>query len=235
MENHNYFVVITAQILLDTNLSDKQKLLIGLITNLSNLKGYCFASNKYLSECLKCSENTIRQNISFLEENNYIGRVIKLDDKGSVEFRSLTILNPPSENRPTPPQNQTDPPSENRPTPGSKNRHIITDSINNKIINITFSDFWDLYDKKVEFEKSQKIWLKLSDTDRKLIMDYIPKYKIHTPDKKYRKNPTTFLNNKSWNDELIPLGGFSSVRDVYVPSDHTKYEQTRQPIYNPQD
>jgi hypothetical protein len=76
----------------------------------------------------------------------------------------------------------------------------------NKTINIGFDSFWDLYEKKVgERDKIIKKWEGLSDEDRKLIMDYIPKYKISQPDKKYRKDPQTFLNNKSWNDELIGL------------------------------
>lgn len=70
-----------------------------------------------------------------------------------------------------------------------------------------FKEFWNDYDKKVgEKEKLSKKWDKVSIRDRKAIKEYIPKYKAHQPDKKYRKNPETFLNNKSWNDELIPSG-----------------------------
>lgn len=69
---------------------------------------------------------------------------------------------------------------------------------------VSFTKFWDLYDKKVgDKEKLFKKWKKLSEEDQKLAMEYIPKYKLAQPDKKYRKNPETFLNNKSWNDELI--------------------------------
>jgi len=32
-----------------------------------------------------------------------------------------------------------------------------------------------------------------------------------TPDKQYRKNPETYLNNKSWNDEII---GNNKKRDM---------------------
>jgi hypothetical protein len=75
-----------------------------------------------------------------------------------------------------------------------------------KEINISFDSFWDLYDKKTgEKGKLLDKWERLSDSDRSLIMEYIPKYKIAQPDKKFRKDPQTFLNNKSWNDELIGL------------------------------
>ena len=69
---------------------------------------------------------------------------------------------------------------------------------------ISFENFWDLYDKKVgEKTKIQKKWEKLHDSERLAIIEYLPKYKTSQPNKKYRKNPETFLNNKSWNDEII--------------------------------
>lgn len=75
---------------------------------------------------------------------------------------------------------------------------------NDKNINIEFDLFWQSYDKKRGDKfKLEKIWNNLTDTDRQNIMTYIPKYKIATPDKKYRKDPQTFFNNKSWNDELV--------------------------------
>jgi hypothetical protein len=68
----------------------------------------------------------------------------------------------------------------------------------------SFEIFWNLYDKKTgSKEKLQKKWEKLPEKERLAIFDYLPKYKEAQPDKKYRKNPETFLNNKSWNDELI--------------------------------
>jgi septum formation topological specificity factor MinE len=67
-----------------------------------------------------------------------------------------------------------------------------------------FDLFWDLYDKKAgKKDKIEKKWNTLSDSVRKEILEYIPKYIKAQPDKKYRKNPDTFLNNESWNDELI--------------------------------
>ena len=68
---------------------------------------------------------------------------------------------------------------------------------------LEFDLFWNLYDKKTGKEKCEPKWNRLSLNDQNLILGYIPKYKISQPDKKFRKNPETFLNNKSWNDELI--------------------------------
>lgn len=67
-----------------------------------------------------------------------------------------------------------------------------------------FEEFWNDYEKKVgKKDKLISKWRKLSDADKINIKAYIPLYKKAQPDKKYRKNPETFLNNKSWNDEII--------------------------------
>lgn len=70
-----------------------------------------------------------------------------------------------------------------------------------------FEKFWNLYDKKVgEKSKLFKKWQNLTSDEKNKIFEYIPKYKNSITDKKFRKNPETFLNNKSWNDEIINIG-----------------------------
>lgn len=73
-----------------------------------------------------------------------------------------------------------------------------------KEINLSFDLFWDMYGKK-RGDKDKLIakWHNLSDKERSDIIAYIPKYILSQPDNKFRKDPQTFLNNKSWNDELI--------------------------------
>ena len=73
-----------------------------------------------------------------------------------------------------------------------------------KEINIEFDVFWNLYDKKVgDKSKLTLNWNSLTDEERSLAINHIPKYKEVTQDKKYRKDPSTYLNNKSFNDEII--------------------------------
>lgn len=67
----------------------------------------------------------------------------------------------------------------------------------------TFNDFWELYDKKKGKPTTEKKWGKLNQKDKEIIMVYIPNYIESQKNKKYRKDPTTFLNNESWNDEII--------------------------------
>lgn len=71
---------------------------------------------------------------------------------------------------------------------------------------IEFELFWNLYDKKVgKKDAIEKKWNKLSKSIQQEILDYVPKYILSQPDKKYRKNPESFLNGKAWENELIGL------------------------------
>lgn len=68
----------------------------------------------------------------------------------------------------------------------------------------TFERAWNLYDKKVGCkEKLEKKWNSMSQIDRKAAIEYIPLYVLSKPDKQYRKNFQTFLNQRGWEDELI--------------------------------
>jgi len=67
----------------------------------------------------------------------------------------------------------------------------------------SFDDFWDLYDKKRQRDKCEKKWQSLSQSEKVKIIIHIPEYLEFTPDKQFRKDPLTFLNNRSWEDEII--------------------------------
>jgi hypothetical protein len=78
----------------------------------------------------------------------------------------------------------------------------VNDNVNVNVINILFSEFWNLYDKKTGKDKCEKKWKALKDDERIKIIDVLPKYIDSTPDKQYRKNPITWLNQKCWEDEI---------------------------------
>jgi hypothetical protein len=90
---------------------------------------------------------------------------------------------------------------ENGNTIPDKKTHIEENNLKEKT---EFNKFWNLYDKKVGDKDSIfKKWLKLKLSDIEKIFNTLPAYKGATPDKKFRKNPATYLNQKSWNDEII--------------------------------
>ena len=70
--NNLQYVEVPMIVLLDNDISSTSKLLMGLITTLTMKEGFCYASNKYLSNLLKVSRRTITSCISSLKRKNYI-------------------------------------------------------------------------------------------------------------------------------------------------------------------
>lgn len=66
-----------------------------------------------------------------------------------------------------------------------------------------FNKFWDLYDKKITKPKVLAKWLKLNSDKIDAIMKHVPLYVKSTPNKRYRLHPSTYLNQESWNNEII--------------------------------
>lgn len=66
------YVQVPMVVLADVNISSTAKLLMGLITTLSMKDGYCYASNRYLSNLLKVSKRTISSSITALRRKKYV-------------------------------------------------------------------------------------------------------------------------------------------------------------------
>ena len=66
-----------------------------------------------------------------------------------------------------------------------------------------FEDFWAAYGKKVDKPRCVKLWAKMTPNDKKACLEAVPLYVESTPDVTYRKNPSTYLNNRSWENEII--------------------------------
>lgn len=66
-----------------------------------------------------------------------------------------------------------------------------------------FETFWNTYNKMRNRGECELIWQRLSYTSKANIMQHVTKYVASTPNKKYRKDPITYLRNRSWEDEII--------------------------------
>ena len=66
-----------------------------------------------------------------------------------------------------------------------------------------FRDFLDRYDKKVNRDDCIKKWKKLSISDMQEALKMVDIYVRSTPDKQYRKNPSTWIYQKGWRNEVI--------------------------------
>lgn len=95
----------------------------------------------------------------------------------------------------------------------------------------TFERAWNLYDKKVGNKDTLKRkWNSMSKKNRKAAIEYIPLYVISKPDKQFRKNFQTFLNQRGWEDEIIgatppPASVNEQPSDISQLIEKTKAEQ----------
>lgn len=92
----------------------------------------------------------------------------------------------------------------------NRNKDITIDENGNEIYTaelletFPFEDFWNLYDKKTsDKKKCNAKFDKLNERDKQQIFETLPEYKKATPDKQFRKNPETYLNNRAWEHEII--------------------------------
>jgi hypothetical protein len=76
----SYYAIIPASVRYNKNLKAIEKLLYGEITALANIKGYCYATNKYFADLYGIHKNTAGNNINNLIKNNFIKSVIIFKD-----------------------------------------------------------------------------------------------------------------------------------------------------------
>jgi len=69
-------------------------------------------------------------------------------------------------------------------------------------------------------------WSNLTTLEKEKAKEHIPKYVLSTPDKKYRKNFETYLNNKSFNDEILTdEKSGTSIKPISERSDDEYYDE----------
>ena len=72
---------IPVEILLNKDLSDKEKIILSMILYLSEETKSCFASNKYIASIVNVTANRVSKIISSLKEKQYIKVKLKYKDK----------------------------------------------------------------------------------------------------------------------------------------------------------
>ena len=214
-------MIIITRAVYELDLTPNEKFVLSNIGNVITSGGIYQFDNEWITTFTKVSKRQVSTIIRTLVTKGFISieliyregtkevlkRVLKLTSRG------MEVCNPTSRST----------------LPGGievdfvDNRKSLLNSKDNKKsnINIAFADFWNLYDKKRgDTDKIEKKWNALSDKDRQLAMNYIPGYVKSEPNKRFRKDPTTFLNNKSWNDEILEVVKPKSVTngvDVLTP------------------
>jgi len=217
-EKPNYYAVLPAKVRYDTNLSSLCKLMYAEISALSNLKGKCWATNKYFATLYEVTPRTISRMISQLKEH---GHIIVEDTKLSPTktIRYLVLANAEdfgggNDKIPSYPDDQAldnnvlPPHDKNVYTPldnnvVQNNTRVNTTSNNNKRTNDEFQTFWKaLKGRKKNKNDALKVYLKI---DTELSAEELSsKYNslLKTREEKFVPYPHRWLKNESWTEEV---------------------------------
>jgi hypothetical protein len=167
-------------------------------------RGQLWTSIGNLAKEIGLSEKQIRNSLKKLERTNEIS--IKGASKGTM----ITVCKYDSyqdtkedkgEQTGNPKANEGQAKGEQGATNNNDN-NTNNDNNRNKQDNYDFTLFWDAYNKKNDRAACELKWSKLKDSNKELIMQHVPKYVKQTPEKKYRKNPLTYLNKQTWLDSI---------------------------------
>lgn len=90
-----------------------------------------------------------------------------------------------------------------------------------------FEHVWSLYEKKGNRKTSQRRWANLKKHCREAALKHIPLYVQATPDKQYRKNFETYLNQEAWNDEIVPRGSEDRKHPAVNYGENKEFDEER--------
>lgn len=81
---------IPVEILLNNDLSDKEKIVLSMVLYLSDDTGSCFASNKYIASIVNVTSDRVSKIVSSLKEKEYIKVDLKYKkDSKEIEERQI--------------------------------------------------------------------------------------------------------------------------------------------------
>ncbi len=93
----SYFAIITGPLLDNRALAANAKLLYASITSLTDSRGYCWASNKYLADRFGWGERTVTRLVAQLQEHGFIRTAMALNKETGQMERRIYIGNEAAE------------------------------------------------------------------------------------------------------------------------------------------
>lgn len=184
-----------------------QLLLFAIAQSENDEKGYAWCSHQYLADKCRCSRRAVVQNIKYLETALYINVERQTNDglKTTNHYSvNYSRCEPDAHHDVNDIHNRCEPASQWGSERGSHKQITLSNRlINSKSDQTAFDLWWQQYPKKVSKKEALKSWNKIKPDADLLIADTINKA---TNDdgwlRGYIPNPTTYLNQERWNDEL---------------------------------
>lgn len=209
-----YFSVIPWPVLSSQELSDKTKLVYGLIAGLTGDTGYCFATNGALAAIMRCGERTISRAISELTEaGELIVREVNTGDRVGNRERRIYTRETASRSLDR---------SGEAASFGEASLDKSGEAFFNRIDNISpnnppispqgesaslFARFWALYPRKQGKAAARKAWDKLKPDMElcrlmsKALHTQMASEEWQRDEGRYIPYPATWLNGRRWEDE----------------------------------
>lgn len=195
----NGYAVCLNKWVLDESIKNELRLLL-IISSLCAKDGYCYASNEYLANIFNETERSISVKIKKLESKGYL----------HIEYERIGTVIKSREIRLTKKSTAIDKNINRTDDKNIKENNI--NSINNKNINKKeiykekFEMFYKEYPKHVKRAEVEK-WFFKNEPDDELfntMMIQLSKFKKSDEwkNKKYIPYPTSWLNQKRWEDEI---------------------------------
>ena len=101
-EKPTYFSIIPAEVRYDKTLTYFERVLYSEITCLTNVKGYCWASNRYFADLYEMTEGNISKSITRLKNKGYLLTKTKRNKETSLNERTIKLaigIPPPTEKK----------------------------------------------------------------------------------------------------------------------------------------
>lgn len=183
-------------------LSSTEALLYGFIRfymHDANKGGRFYFTDEQLAIILNSSTPTISRAMRKLRECGLVAtsKAIKAGG-GTIRFVRTIQADGSDQSKMTSHINQSDWEIDNKINKNKINKYICS-----------FELFWSKYPKKVSKRKSEEIYTKLATSEEveqsllKGLDSYKEKWRIECTDVKYIPNPTTWLNQARWEDEVM--------------------------------
>lgn len=171
---------------LSKDLTLQEKVFLVEIDSLDN-NGGCYASNAYFGKFFGLSTTRVSLVVKSLIEKGYVTSNINQEEGNKRLLNtSLTKVKNPIQ---------------------QKLKHNNKDNnTNNKEKEVLFETFWKLYQKPIGKKLAKQKFMTLSLDDCKKAIKVTPIYINSTPDKKFRKHASTWLNQECFNDEYENSG-----------------------------
>lgn len=173
---------IPAEVWESKTLTLQEKVFLVEIDSLDNDNG-CYANNNYFAKFFGLSTTRVSLVIANLINKGFVTSTI-LQSEGNKRILKTSLI---------------------------KVKHPIqqklkhNNTVNNTLIKEKiefFEIFWRIYDKPVSKKPAKEKFIKLAIEDCKKCVEVVSDYVKSTPNKKFRKNVSTWLNQECWNDEI---------------------------------